>query len=375
MDVMQPPLFWVDGSCYRRNPRSDDGGGAGGGDVADAYEEDGFGEDGGCPPEDEDDSRFCITESSSSGGGGGGGRQFRAELRVAAAFFPMLIGKGGTTKKRIEADTRTRINVPGRNAPDGEPVVVQGDRRSGVASACRRIDVIVVNSRAKTDWTHFISVPLKADVMKDAFCDFRSDLLRECDGVRGVQPEVFQAPELLHLTVGTMALMDACDRERAVDLLADCKENLVVTILDDRPIEIELSGLEIMNDDPGEVDVIYARLTPNDGADKLQRLSDSLVDTFVSAGLMSRQYNRVKLHVTLMNAKWLRTERGGGAGAGRADECKATIDSRPIFSAFADRHFAAFQLDQIHLSQRHASGRTKDGYYQASAVLQIGRCG
>lgn len=34
---------------------------------------------------------------------------------------------------------------------------------------------------------------------------------------------------------------------------------------------------------------------------RLQALADALVDRFVSAGLMERQYDRVKLHITVMN--------------------------------------------------------------------------
>ena len=36
---------------------------------------------------------------------------------------------------------------------------------------------------------------------------------------------------------------------------------------------------------------------------RLQRLSDALVDRFVSKGLMKREYDRVKLHATVMNTK------------------------------------------------------------------------
>ncbi len=47
------------------------------------------------------------------------------------------------------------------------------------------------------------------------------------------------------------------------------------------------------------MDVLYAKVTSADGV--LQTLCDRLVDRFVSAGIMTRQYDRVKLHVTLMN--------------------------------------------------------------------------
>ena len=36
---------------------------------------------------------------------------------------------------------------------------------------------------------------------------------------------------------------------------------------------------------------------------RLQSLADALVDKFVSKGLMKREYDRVKLHATVMNTK------------------------------------------------------------------------
>ena len=37
---------------------------------------------------------------------------FCAKLRVAAAFYPFLIGKKGATKKRLENETRAKVTIP-----------------------------------------------------------------------------------------------------------------------------------------------------------------------------------------------------------------------------------------------------------------------
>ena len=66
------------------------------------------------------------------------------------------------------------------------------------------------------------------------------------------------------------------------------------------PIEIEIKGIEIMNDDPDRVDVLYARIIDDSG--RLQRLSDALVSSLEAEGLLDRQYDHVKLHATLMNS-------------------------------------------------------------------------
>lgn len=38
--------------------------------------------------------------------------RYRLSLNVATAFFAIIIGKKGSSKKRIETETRTRINIP-----------------------------------------------------------------------------------------------------------------------------------------------------------------------------------------------------------------------------------------------------------------------
>ena len=90
------------------------GGGGGTGDTADAYAEETFECGGGQPDEyDHDDKRPSSVSCSSyevkelDGGG-----RFSAKLRVASAFYPMIIGKKGASKKRIESETRTKINIP-----------------------------------------------------------------------------------------------------------------------------------------------------------------------------------------------------------------------------------------------------------------------
>jgi hypothetical protein len=73
------------------------------GDVADEYED-----EVGCGLENStqeiNDSQYEIHESETATGG----FRFKASFHVASAFFPIIIGKKGTTKKRIESDTKTR---------------------------------------------------------------------------------------------------------------------------------------------------------------------------------------------------------------------------------------------------------------------------
>lgn len=49
-------------------------------------------------------------------------------------------------------------------------------------------------------------------------------------------------------------------------------------------LRVEMRGIEYMNDDPGEVDVLYGRVNALSWSHSLQTIADSLVDEFVKAG-------------------------------------------------------------------------------------------
>ncbi len=124
--------------------------------------------------------------------------------------------------------------------------------------------------------------------------------------------------------------LDEEERKLASECLEKCKDEFVTPLLEGRPLRVKVEGLEIMNDDPSEVDVVYAKVGTNPDSDVLQRLADGLVNryiffkarrlhnaciksclyfSFVTAGLMVKQYDRVKLHLTLINTLF-RTESG-----------------------------------------------------------------
>ena len=110
-------------------------------------------------------------------------------------------------------------------------------------------------------------------------------------------------------------------------MLADCKNNIIEPHLSGGKLEFEISGLEIMNDDPSDVDVLYGKIVDKTG--KLQSIVDAIgmyqfvqvtfyfnhyiswncpAEKFVQSGLMKREYDRVKLHATLLNTLFRKDE-------------------------------------------------------------------
>merc|ERR1719234_1834187 len=118
------------------------------------------------------------------------GGRYRAALQIAEPFYGFIIGKGGEGKKRLEAETKTRVQVP-KKGQQGE-VVVEGRSRSGVAAAASRLDVIVASARARQPFTHFLSIPLNSPTLQEAFLKFQEEVLRDVPNCRGMHQTLFQ---------------------------------------------------------------------------------------------------------------------------------------------------------------------------------------
>jgi hypothetical protein len=56
----------------------------------------------------------------------------------------------------------------------------------------------------------------------------QEEVLDICKDSRGVDASIFQAAEKLHLTLGTLVIMDTHEREKAAQTLAECKESIIM---------------------------------------------------------------------------------------------------------------------------------------------------
>ena len=229
MDICRPSLIWINGSCYRKNPTSETEfeheNTATGGDAVDEYED-----EVGCAVEfqssDElNDCVYPINEMAFQKG------QFWAAFHIASAFFPIIIGKKGTTKKRIETETKTRITIP-KVGVENEKIQVSGPSKFSVATACNRIDSIVSSARQRQGFTHFFSIPMNHPQIQKSFLKFKESVMSQCESRRGIDESVFQIPALLHMTLGTLALMDDVERQDAAEILHLSVEKLDVKSLE-----------------------------------------------------------------------------------------------------------------------------------------------
>lgn len=94
-------------------------------------------------------------------------------------------------------------------------------------SAKTRIDVLLDSGRQKSQFTHFLSVPFNTKQLQENLSDFQTDVLRVCDGDRGLDASIFQNPCKLHLTIGCLVLLDDSEVRKAVETLEQCKQELI----------------------------------------------------------------------------------------------------------------------------------------------------
>lgn len=296
--------------------------------------------------------------------------KFQTVVPAASGFFSYIIGTKGATKKRIEMDTFTQIRIPPKGQT-GDIVVVGKDVKT-VRQARIKIELLVEQARRKMPFTHFLSMPMNNPSVQERFLEFKRQVLEKFGNERGVDGSLFQDPAKLHLTLCVMVLADDRERRRAIEVLDTCSENVLRKHLSEEKLKVEMKGIEYMNDDPNEVDVLYGQVHSLSWGLSLQTIVDSLVDQFVNAGVVSRQHERVKLHVTLMNTLF-RQEKEEGITDNRVGKERESFAAKQILEEFKDYSFGEMEITEVHISLRHTTAN--NGFYSASAKIPVWTCG
>ncbi|XP_033112612.1 activating signal cointegrator 1 complex subunit 1-like [Anneissia japonica] len=361
MDVLKPPIVNIGGRLYRKNPLSqtNQSWNEAEEDEVPYVEDDIACDDGPCGLDD-----IKHTEKG-----------YEIKMDVPSGFYGLIIGKKGETKRRIETETNAKIFVP--KGQQEEEITINSEARKNVIAARDRIALLVESARQRQPFTHFLSIPLVTPETKEAVQQFKSDVLSSCSESEGLDETMFQKPEHLHLTLGTLVLMNKHEVEKATILLHKCKTDIISAILQNQPLELSISGLEYMNDDPAQVDVLYCNVQPTDNSNKLQLLADSLVEQFVSEGLMQRQYDRVKIHGTLINSLFNKEpdgekgnwDKGRGKGYRKEQKKRKSFNARSILEIFSDYNFSTCHLDEIHISVKGSNSENQ--FYRNEGFISL----
>ncbi|CAF0895435.1 unnamed protein product [Brachionus calyciflorus] len=295
---------------------------------------------------------------------------YKYEMRVADAFYGFIIGRNGEKKSNLERETQTTIRIPRKNQSDY--ITIEGNDRKSVASCRNRLELLIQTARNQKQFTHLITFPLKFESLKHKFKEFIDLVLKDCSQDRGVHESLFQLPNKLHLTVNTVTLLSEFEVDQAVNILEHCRKTFIKELLDGKKLQVRIKGLEYMNDDPSQVDVLYAKIKEENGnGSVIQGISDGIMKKFVDSGLGKKQFDKVKLHATVMNS----LRRQDQSIENEFDEKKEhkgqreSFDCRNILKLYGDFDFGVYNLEEIHLSLRYSSAA--DGYYECISKINI----
>ncbi|XP_017466735.1 PREDICTED: activating signal cointegrator 1 complex subunit 1 [Rhagoletis zephyria] len=284
---------------------------------------------------------------------------YKLTMHVAPSFYGGLIGFKGTTKRRIESETQTDIYIP-RSREGGQKqaddVTIKGKTRSTVMAARRKINLLLISLRKRMRPTHFTCVPLNYGEVKERFIAMKKQILAL--NLPGIDENLFQSDDCIHLTLITCVLLDDAERARAVEVLQSCKSFLADL---QTPFQIQVRGLEIMNDDPSSVRVLYARID----APELKKFGDMSMQPFLRSGLGFDDHERggVKLHMTIMNSRHRKQ-----IDAKAAD----SFDAREILKRFGDYNFGKVECSEVHLCvMHHTSGDERGAFYRITGSLKF----
>lgn len=286
---------------------------------------------------------------------------------VPKAFQSKVCGTNMAVKKRLEHDTNCSITIPKRESPS-EEIIIMGETLQAMDSCKTRIEIIVDTAMETAPITHFLSIPLNIEPCisrLQVFSEHTTSLSNE-GALEGFTPVMVQSASSLHLTIGVLKLYGQDRIMAAKEFLQTIQKDLQTTFF---PLSIAVKGIEYMNDDPGAVDVLYAKLAAHDPpVDRLQKLANFLVKRFCDAGFMSptsfgTDGLSVKLHATLINSKHgMRVGKFGHAE-------RKTFDARTLLDHCSMFDFGVVPVHAIHLSKMKSSTKTK--YYEAEHIIKM----
>ncbi|CAF1203613.1 unnamed protein product [Rotaria sordida] len=308
---------------------------------------------------------------------------FVYEMDVAPAFYGVLIGKNAENKQKLEQDTNTKIIFPRRD--ETGTVKIRSRTKANVQSARTRIELIIDRNRQMQPFTHFLSIPIcqssssLSKNFKQKYEEFKKNVLEQCSNERGITNELFQQVNKLHLTIATFVLLSKSEINFIKDTLQECTKTLLKQFMptDKERFIVQLKGLEFMNDDPSFVDVLYAKvqLINQTNTTRLQNFLDRLNEELLNTGLMKQKFERIKLHVTLMNSLLRKDDTGileaQKTARGRVkNQERESFDAKNILRLFGQYDFGQIELNELHLSIMHEPDR-QTGYYGCETKILL----
>jgi len=261
-----------------------------------------------------------------------------------------LIGAKGSNKKLIEDETGAKIQIPRRE--ESGPVVITSVTRESVERCYDRIEILIFDNRRKLNFTHFVLIPIEDEELlkrhEKIVDDIRSSSKVD-DSCK--DPALFISPNRLHLTIAPLWLLSPTDMNRAKKVVHETIAEFKSKNKSDEPLKVSIKGLSHFgNEDIDHVRVVYGKVH----SPKVQELADMICQALVKSGQgESPRGGNVKLHMTILNTKYLSTEENLE---------KQYVDATGLLKEFASTDYGTVSVDKIQISEMGGVDANTGGY-------------
>ncbi|CAM0141264.1 unnamed protein product [Umbelopsis sp. WA50703] len=294
------------------------------------------------------------------------------EHPVSRSMHGYIIGKAGSTLKRLKHETGTRIDVQ-----KGEDFVKIKGTDENIERAKVAIDALVI---AKANPTHFLSFPVSSLVMTRKLEEFQKVLESPSFVASGVTLDSIAPIPSLHITLGVMKLMGQSEIEAAVRFLKESSADLIHQMMTERGINVRLKKLSVMQGNPAKARVLYINVQDESEGRVLDQLCDRLRTQLVEAGLLVNEKRPFKMHMTLVKKSASRSKHSVTNEANTAEEGenneseqvhnedKAWFNASGILKEFGDLDLGTVTLDSVHIMKM---GQNKQGVYKSEGAVVL----
>ncbi|KAG2177863.1 hypothetical protein INT43_003110 [Umbelopsis isabellina] len=293
------------------------------------------------------------------------------EHPVSRSMHGYIIGKAGSTLKRIKHETGTRIDVQ-----KGEDFVKIKGTDENIERAKVAIDTLII---AKANPTHFLSIPISSLSVTRKLEEFHKVLESPSFVADGISMDSIAPIPSLHITLGVMKLMGQSEIEAAVRFLKESSANLIHETMTERGITVRLKKLSTMQGHPAKARVLYINVQDESEGKVLDKLCDRLRTQMVEAGLLIDEKRPFKMHITLLKKNSFRSNHNTVKDVNTAEEennnleqahndDKAWFNASSIMKEFGDLDLSTVTLDSVHIMKM---GMNKQGVYKSEGAVVL----
>ena len=238
-------------------------------------------------------------------------------------------------------------------------ITICGEERNKVIETKMKLSQLISMTRRKMPFTHLITVPFNCEPLTEEFNRFKDNVLSNFKDCNGIDENLFQKSNKLHLTFCVLVLLNQSEILLAKRVLKQSLDQIVRPIVADKPLKVTVEGLDIMKGQPNKAHVLYAQI--KDESNRFQSIADQIVEQFVKSGLLEESIeneNKVKLHITFMNS--LFRQRINSKTSKKRIKREA-FDAKSIIDFYNSHKFCEPVVESIQLNEFKT--KTEKGFY------------